>query len=210
LRSLGGAVISLERMNKTKEIDEENLTATVEPDVTIGDLINEVEKFNLFYPPDPASLQSCTIGENVAENAGGPRAFKYGTTKNYVLEIEAVIKNGEGIRIGKKTKKWVVGYDLPSLFVGNEESKPPRFYTLLVAFVDGVKAGKSVSEMIKSSLFPTAIEFVDGKCISAVGEKIAPFLPKDTEDFLYGKCSLRRMKGQDRGFGPQGGGFTLP
>jgi len=66
LRSLGGAVISLERMNKTKEIDEENLTATVEPDVTIGDLINEVEKFNLFYPPDPASLQSCTIGENVA------------------------------------------------------------------------------------------------------------------------------------------------
>jgi FAD/FMN-containing dehydrogenase len=170
-------------------------------------------------------LQSCTIGGNVAENAGGPRAFKYGTTKNknYVLEIEAVIKNGERIRIGKRTKKWVVGYDFPSLFVGSEGTfgiiteitlrlipKPPRFYTLLVAFGDGVKAGKSVSEMIKSSLFPTAIEFVDGKCISAVGEKIAPFLPKDTEAFLYGKCSLRRMKGQDRGFGPQEGGFYLP
>jgi FAD/FMN-containing dehydrogenase len=118
--SEGGAVISLERMNKIKEIDEENLTATVEPGVITGDLINEVEKFNLFYPPDPASLQSCTIGGNVAENAGGPRAFKYGTTKNYVLEIEAVIKKGERIRIGKKTKKWVVGYDLPSLFVGSE------------------------------------------------------------------------------------------
>jgi FAD/FMN-containing dehydrogenases len=102
--SEGGAVISLERMNKIKEIDEENLTATVEAGVITGDLINEVEKFNLFYPPDPASLQSCTIGGNVAENAGGPRAFKYGTTKNYVLEIEAVIKNGERIRIGKKTK----------------------------------------------------------------------------------------------------------
>ena len=111
------------------------------------------------------------------------------------MEIEAVIRNGERIRIGKKTKKWVVGYDFPSLFVGSEESKPPRFYTLLVAFGDRVKAGKSVSEMIKSSLFPTAIEFVDGKCISAVGEKIAPFLPKDTEASLYGKCSLRRMKG---------------
>ncbi len=205
--SEGGAVISPERMNKIKEIDEENLTATVEPGVITGDLINEVEKFNLFYPPDPASLQSCTIGGNVAENAGGPRAFKYGTTKNYVLEIEAVIKNGERIRIGKKTKKWVVGYDLPSLFVGSEGTfgiiteitlrlipKPPRFYTLLVAFGDGVKAGKAVSEMIKSSLFPNAIEFVDGKCISAVGEKIAPFLPKDTEAFLLVEFD---------GFGPE-------
>lgn len=203
----GGAVIVFDRMNKIKEVDTENLTITVEPGVITGDIIREVEGFNLFYPPDPASLESCTIGGNVAENAGGPRAFKYGTTKHYVLELEVVIKNGERIRVGRRTKKWVVGYDLPMLFTGSEGTlgiiteitlrlipKPPKVYTLLAAFPDEVKAGEAVSEVIKSSLFPTAVELVDSKCIKAVGDKIAPFLPKDTGAFLLVEFD---------GFGPE-------
>ncbi|MEO0214884.1 MAG: FAD-linked oxidase C-terminal domain-containing protein [candidate division WOR-3 bacterium] len=203
----GGVVLAFDRMNRIKDVDTENLTITVEPGVITGDIIREAERFNLFYPPDPASLESCTIGGNVAENAGGPKAFKYGTTKHYVLELEVVIKNGERIRVGKRTKKWVVGYDLPMLFTGSEGTlgiiteitlrlipKPPKVYTLLAAFPDEVKAGEAVSEIIKSSLFPTAIELVDNKCIKAVGEKIAPFLPKDTGAFLLVEFD---------GFGPE-------
>ena len=91
----GGVVISLERMNRILEIDEANLVAVVEPHVITGDLQAAVEKVGLFYPPDPASLKESVIGGNVAECAGGPRAFKYGTTKQYVLGLEVVLPTGE-------------------------------------------------------------------------------------------------------------------
>ena len=192
-----GVVISFDRMNRIKDIDTENLLVVVEPGVITGELIHKVREYNLFYPPDPASLESCTIGGNVAENAGGPRAFKYGTTKHYVLELEVVIKNGQVVRFGKRTKKWVVGYDIPMLITGSEGTlgliteitlrlipKPPKTYTLLAAFPDEVKAGISVSKLITKSLFPSSVELVDHKCINAVGDIIAPFLPKDTGAFL--------------------------
>ena len=98
----GGVVISLERMNRILEIDEENLLAVVEPNVITGDLQDAVEQVGLFYPPDPASLRQSVIGGNVAECAGGPRAFKYGTTKQYVLGLEAVLPTGEIIETGGK------------------------------------------------------------------------------------------------------------
>ena len=111
-------MLSLERLNRILEIDELNLLAVVEPNVITGDLQDAVERVGLFYPPDPASLRQSVIGGNVAECAGGPRAFKYGTTKRYVLGLEAVLPTGEIIRTGGKAVKNVVGYDLTQLLVG--------------------------------------------------------------------------------------------
>ena len=116
----GGVVISLERMNRILEIDQANLVAVVEPNVVTGDIQDAVEKVGLFYPPDPASLRQSVIGGNVAECAGGPRAFKYGTTKQYVLGLEAVLPTGEIVETGGKVVKNVVGYDLTHLLVGSE------------------------------------------------------------------------------------------
>ncbi len=116
----GGVVLSLERMNRILEIDEANLIAVVEPNVITGDLQDAVEQVGLFYPPDPASLRQSVIGGNVAECAGGPRAFKYGTTKQYVLGLEAVLPTGEIVETGGKVVKNVVGYDLTHLLVGSE------------------------------------------------------------------------------------------
>jgi glycolate oxidase len=116
----GGLVIALERLNRILEIDELNLLARVQPNVVTGDLQDAVERVGLFYPPDPASLRQSAIGGNVAECAGGPRAFKYGTTKRYVLALEAVLASGEIIHTGSKAVKSVVGYDLTQLLVGSE------------------------------------------------------------------------------------------
>ena len=145
----GGVVLSLERMNRILEIDQLNLLARVQPNVITGDLQDAVEKVGLFYPPDPASLRQSALGGNVAECAGGPRAFKYGTTKRYVLALEAVLANGEIIHTGSKAVKNVVGYDLTQLLVGSEGTlaiiteitlrlipKPPAHATLLAEFAD--------------------------------------------------------------------------
>src|SRR5574338_1122443 len=107
-------------MNRILEIDQQNLLAIVEPNVITGDLQDAVERVGLFYPPDPASLRQSVLGGNVAECAGGPRAFKYGVTKHYVLGLEAVLPTGEVINPGGKVVKNVVGYDLTHLLVGSE------------------------------------------------------------------------------------------
>ena len=145
----GGVVLSLERLNRILEIDEENLLAVVQPAVITGDLQAAVEARGLFYPPDPQSLKESSIGGNVAECAGGPRAFKYGVTKRYVLALEAVLPTGEIIRTGSKAVKNVVGYDLTQLLVGSEGTlaiiteitlrlipKPPAVATLRACFPD--------------------------------------------------------------------------
>src|SRR6185295_8801884 len=116
----GGVLLSMERFNRILEIDELNLLAVVEPNVINADLQRAVEQVGLFYPPDPASLNLSSIGGNVAECAGGPRAFKYGTTKRYVLALEAVLPTGEIVHTGSKAVKNVVGYDLTQLLVGSE------------------------------------------------------------------------------------------
>ena len=177
----GGVVISLERMNRIPEIDEVNLLAIVEPNVINGELQRAVERVGLFYPPDPASLESSSIGGNVAECAGGPRAFKYGTTKRYVLSLEAVLPTGEIVRTGSKAVKNVVGYDLTQLLVGSEGTlaiitqvtlrlipKPPVTATLSAAFPTATAAVAAVSGLIRRRVVPAAIELVDSNSLRAV------------------------------------------
>jgi glycolate oxidase len=174
-------VLSLERMNRILEIDEVNLLAVVEPNVINGDLQRAVERVGLFYPPDPASLDMSSIGGNVAECAGGPRAFKYGTTKRYVLALEAVLPTGQIVRTGSKAVKNVVGYDLTQLLVGSEGTlaiitqvtlrlipKPPVRITLSAVFRNAHQAVDAVTELIKRRVVPAAIELVDGESLRAV------------------------------------------
>src|SRR5205085_655257 len=116
----GGLVLSTERMKKVLEIDEVSLIAVVEPGVILGEFQQMVEERGLFYPPDPASLAFCSLGGNVAECAGGPRAFKYGVTREYVLGLDVTLMGGESIRCGRRTAKGVTGYDVTALFVGSE------------------------------------------------------------------------------------------
>ena len=107
-------------MTRIKEINQEDLLAVVEPGVITGQLQEAVEAQDLFYPPDPASLEFCSIGGNAATNAGGPRAFKYGVTREYVLGLEVALMGGEVLRCGRRTAKGVTGYDLVAGFVGTE------------------------------------------------------------------------------------------
>jgi glycolate oxidase len=181
----GGVVLSLERMNRILEIDEANLLAIVQPNVVTGDLQDAVEKVGLFYPPDPASLRQSVIGGNVAECAGGPRAFKYGTTKRYVLGLEAVLPTGEIIHTGGKAVKNVVGYDLTQLLVGSEGTlaimtkiilrlvpKPPRQTTLRATFPDVESSVAAVTNIIRARVVPAALELIDGDSLEAVARNL--------------------------------------
>ena len=181
----GGLVMSMERMNRILEIDETNLLAIVEPNVITADLQRAVEKVGLFYPPDPASLEMSSIGGNVAECAGGPRAFKYGTTKRYVLALEAVLPTGEIVETGSKAVKNVVGYDLTQLLVGSEGTlaiitkvtlrlipKPPARATLLALFADIRAAVDAVSALIQRRVVPAALELIDADSLSAIRDHL--------------------------------------
>ena len=187
----GGVVLSMERLNRILEIDTANLLAVVEPNVITGDLQRAVEAVGLFYPPDPASLEKSTLGGNVAECAGGPRAFKYGVTKRYVLALEAVLATGEVIETGSKAVKNVVGYDLTQLLVGSEGTlaiitritvrllpKPPAAATLLATFPAITAAVDGVSALLARRVVPAAIELIDADSLEAVrqhtGEAIVP------------------------------------
>ena len=187
----GGVVVSMERLNRILDIDQTNLLAVVEPHVITGDLQRAVENVGLFYPPDPASLETSSIGGNVAECAGGPRAFKYGTTKQYVLALEAVLPTGEIVKTGSKAVKNVVGYDLTRLLVGSEGTlaiitkitlrlipKPPARATLLALFADIQTAVNGVTALIQRRVVPAALELVDAASLSAVndhlGQEVVP------------------------------------
>jgi glycolate oxidase len=186
----GGVVLSMERMNRILEIDPVNLVAVVEPNVITGDLQRAVEAVGLFYPPDPASLATSSIGGNVAECAGGPRAFKYGVTKRYVLALDAVLPTGEIIRTGSKAVKNVVGYDLTQLLVGSEGTLaiitgitlrliplPPVRDTLTASF-DSIRAAvNAVSQLIERRVVPAAIELLDDDSLRAVERDIGGNYP---------------------------------
>jgi glycolate oxidase len=188
---LGGVVLSLERLNRILAIDEENLLAVVQPAVITGDLQRAVEAHGLFYPPDPQSLNESSIGGNVAECAGGPRAFKYGVTRRYVLALEAVLPNGAVIRTGSKAVKNVVGYDLTQLLVGSEGTlaiitevtlrlmpKPPAVATLRACFADVPTAARAVTALLRRRVVPVTLELVDQDSLDAlaayVGSRLAP------------------------------------
>lgn len=190
-------VLSMEGMNRILEIDRDNMIAVVEPGVINGHLQEKLEEKGLFYPPDPASLKFCTLGGNVAENAGGPRAIKYGVTKDYVLGLETVLSDGRVIMTGGRTYKGVVGYDLTRLLVGSEGTLgiitkiflkvlplPEEIVTLLCTFSSLDAAAHTVSRITSSSIIPRTLEIMDRESISAV-EKYKNFgLPQDAEALL--------------------------
>jgi len=195
----GGVVLSLERLNRILEIDEGNLLAVVEPNVVTGDLQDAVERVGLFYPPDPASLRQSVIGGNVAECAGGPRAFKYGVTKHWVLGLEAVLPTGEIVHTGGKVVKNVVGYDLTNLLVGSEGTlailtkiilrlipKPPVQATLRATFPSVTHAVDALERLIRARVIPATLELIDGDCLEAVAEnlKVRSLAPAGTGALL--------------------------
>jgi glycolate oxidase len=189
--TLGGIVLSTEKMNRVLEIDKENLMVTVEPGLITGDLHRAVEAEGLFYPPDPASLDSCSIGGNVAEGAGGPRAVKYGTTKDYVCGLEAVLPSGKIITNGGKVVKNVTGYNLIQLLIGSEGTLaivtkiilrllplPKTQVDLLVPFDSFQAAADTVSDIIAHRILPTTMEFMERDSMQAVErllEREVPF-----------------------------------
>ncbi len=194
----GGLVVSMERMNRIIEIDTHNLLVVVQPNVITGDLQAAVEQVGLFYPPDPASLRESAIGGNVAECAGGPRAFKYGTTRRYVLALEAVLPTGEVIRTGSKAVKNVVGYDLTQLLVGSEGTlaiiteivlrlvpRPPVQSTLRATFPDVSAAVSAVDGLLRARVVPATLELVDRDSLDAVARYVgASLAPPNTGALL--------------------------
>jgi glycolate oxidase len=193
----GGVVLVLTKMNRVLQIDPENLVAVVEPGVVTYHLQQEVEKIGLFYPPDPASLKSSTIGGNVAECAGGPRAVKYGVTKDYVLGLEVVLPTGEIITTGVQTVKSVVGYDLTKLLVGSEGTLgiitkiilrllplPKAKRTMLAMFPDIEAAATTVSQIISSRIIPATLEFMDNATIRCVEDYLHMGLPVEAGALL--------------------------
>jgi glycolate oxidase len=174
-------VLLMTRWNKVIELDKNNLTAWVEPGMITGKFQSLVESQGLFYPPDPGSSQICTIGGNVAENAGGLRGLKYGVTKNYVLGLEVVLPTGETMRIGGKNTKDVAGYNLKDVLIGSEGTLGiftkvllkliplPQASKTILAFYDSMgKAAETVSAITAKRIMPAMLEFLDNPTIRAV------------------------------------------
>lgn len=190
-------VLSLEKMRKILDVDTRNMTVVVEPGVVNGRLQKEMDYLGFFYPPDPASMNICTIGGNVATNAGGPRALKYGVTRDYVMEIEAVLFDGNIINVGGRTYKKAVGYDLKNLLIGSEGTLaistkirlkilplPEDIITLLVLFKNVEASGIAISKIISSKIIPRTIEFIDKLAIEAIENYKPTGLPSDVDSLL--------------------------
>lgn len=182
----GGVVLNFSKMNKILEINHENMTARVEAGVVLGDLQKEVEKLGLFYPPDPSNLAVSTIGGSIAQSSGGAKSFKYGTTKDYVIDLKVVMANGEILHTGSNTIKNATGYNLNTLFVGSEGTlgivveatlkliPKPESKKVLMAYFDTVKdAISTVNKIIEQRIFPATIDFMDKNAIQTV-EKFYP------------------------------------
>src|SRR3989338_5278078 len=194
----GGIVLDFTQMNKILEIVPEDLTATVEPGVVTQTLQNEVAKYKLFYPPDPASAAFSTIGGNVAECSGGITGLKYGVTRDYILSLEVVLADGSVIHAGRKTLKSVTGYDLTRLFIGSEGTLgiftkitvkliplPERIETLLVFFSTPQDALKTANIIISNNILPRALEFIDKSstdCIKGYKQEIQ--IPEEVNAIL--------------------------
>ncbi len=172
---LGGVVLDMTGLKKIVEIDRQNLLAVVEPGIVTGVFQEAVEDEGLFYPPDPNSLETCTMGGNAAHNAGGPRAFKYGVTREYILGTRTVLMGGKILKTGRRTVKGVAGYDVTALLVGSEGTmgvfteltvklmrKPPSLATLLVRLPDEIAGGRAVARIVEAGLVPRVLEFMDG------------------------------------------------
>jgi len=193
----GGVVMVMHRMNRILEMDLENLTAVVQPGLITRDFMAEVERHGLFYPPDPSSMAISTIGGNIAEGSGGLRGLKYGTTKDYVIGLEAVLASGEIIRTGGKLMKDVAGYDLTKLLVGSEGTlaiiteatlklipPPEAKRTMLAMYRSLDDAARTVSKIIEARIIPATLEFMDNPTIRVVDGFAKLGLPHDMEAIL--------------------------
>jgi glycolate oxidase len=193
----GGIVLLFKHMNQILEIDEENLTITVQPGVITLDMINAVEQKGLFYPPDPSSMKISTIGGNINENSGGLRGLKYGVTRDYVIALEIVLANGEIIRTGGKLAKDVAGYDFTRLYVGSEGTlgviteatlklipMPETKKTMLALYDSLEAAARSVSSIIANKIIPTTLEFLDQPTLKVVEAFSQIGLPTDVKAVL--------------------------
>lgn len=201
----GGVVLDTSFLSRLIEIDAANLNAVVEPGMVLQRFQEAVEQEGLFYPPDPNSLETCCIGGNVAHNAGGPRAFKYGVTRNYVMAMDAVLMGGESVGLGRRTIKCAAGYDLSGLMVGSEGTlgvftklrlslirKPPVVTTCLVLFPDEVSAGKTVASIVEHGLVPSVMEFFDRELVAIIRNHGVDMIPPGTQAVL-----LIELDGED-------------
>jgi len=193
----GGIVLCTSKMNKILEINSDDFYARVQPGVFTGEFKKEVLKQNMFYPPDPASSDFCTLGGNLAECAGGPCAVKYGVTRDYVLGLEAVLPTGEIIKTGVNTVKGVVGYDFSRLLVGSEGTlaviteavlkllPAPQSTSLMIAFFTSINdAASAVSKIIKQGKIPSVLEFMDNLSIDCVRDNINFNIPENVKSLL--------------------------
>jgi glycolate oxidase len=180
----GGITLCTLGMADIKEIDRAEGLAVVEPGVVLGDLFAAVEAEGLLYPPDPNSHASCAIGGNIASNAAGPRALKYGVTRDYVLGLDVLTGSGERMRIGRRTAKGVTGYDLTALLTGSEGTlaitleatlrlirKPEKIITLLGLFDSVASTGRAVEAIIAAGLVPRCLELIDETCLVAMRDQ---------------------------------------
>lgn len=193
LCSEGSIVLNFSKMNNIIEVNPVNMTATVQPGVVLGDLKNEVEKFGLFFPPDPSNYKVSTIGGAIAQSSGGAMAFKYGTTKDYILSLKVVTSDGRLMKLGADTIKDSVGYHLAQLMVGSEGTlaviveatvkliPKPEAHCVISAYFDDVdRSILAVNSIISGQIFPAAIDFMDRNSIITSEE--------------FAKCGLNTSK----------------
>lgn len=193
----GGVVLLTTELNQIKVIDSKNFLMKVEPGVISEQVRIAAAGKNLFYPPDPAGMDLSTIGGNAATDAGGPACVKYGTTRDYILGLEAVLPSGQLISTGVETRKGVVGYDLTNLIVGSEGTlgiitsltlklltKPAATTGIMCVFTNMVSAMNCVAAIMGKGHLPSAIEFLDHKCLSLVGELLPFNLPGEKPSIL--------------------------
>lgn len=186
LPDMGGIVLNFSKMNKIISLNKTDMTAVVQSGVIVGKLQKEVEKLGLFFPPDPSNLRVSTIGGAIAQSAGGPKTFKYGTTKDYILGLKVVLADGSLMITGGNTIKNATGYPLTQLFIGSEGTlgivveatlkliPKPETSRVLLAYFDNIEdATSSVNHIIDSNIFPSTIDFMDNNTINTV-EKFYP------------------------------------
>ena len=182
----GGIILNFSKMNRILELSRENMTARVQPGVIVGHLQQATEKLGLFYPPDPSNLAVSTIGGSIAQSSGGAKTFKYGSTKDYVLDLEVVTAKGEILRTGSNTIKNATGYNLSTLFVGSEGTlgivteatlkliPKPEARMVLMTYFDRIEDSiHAVNSIIEQNIYPATLDFMDNNAIKTV-EKFYP------------------------------------
>ena len=193
----GSVVLAFEKMNALEGIDKAELTTRVQPGLITGELKRITEEEALYYPPDPNSRDSCAIGGNLAANAGGPRAFKYGVTREYVMGMDVVLADGTILKLGRETKKGVTGYDLTALMVGSEGTlgivteatlrlipKPESTVTAMACFSNLEEVAPVVSSLMAQGQVPACIELLDEEAIRIVRPEAGLSIPEETKAML--------------------------